>query len=124
VITGIHQCCPIDLQAITKRKDGMIRISRRDSDIANCKTAFHKVVIADVGSALVKRNGEIHVLHLPCQSLMQRLTQSPRAVYVPFVPARKKRIKEWDTLDVIPMRVTDQNVPASALIVTRNQLPG
>src|SRR5436309_4366164 len=105
VITGIHQCCPIDLQAITKRKDGMIQISRRDSDIADCKTALHKLVITDVGSALVKRNGEIHVLHLPCQSL----TQPPRAVYVPFVPAHKKRIKEWDTLDVIPMRVTDQN---------------
>ena len=44
------------------------------------------------------------------------------AVYVPFIPAYKKRFKERNTLDVIPMRVADYDIPAQVLGAARHQL--
>ena len=93
-----------------------------DFNIVDIDGAFDKLVIADLGSALIKRDGEVRILHLSGQGLTQGLAEALGAVYVPFVAGRKKWIKEWDALDMIPMRMADQDVAAQALGAARHQL--
>ena len=40
------------------------------------------------------------------------LAEAHGTVYVPLGAGRKKRFEEGDPLDVIPMRMADQDVPA------------
>jgi hypothetical protein len=49
----------------------MIQIAGGDFDIVVIEATLDKVVIADLGSALIKRDGEIGVLHLPGQSFTE-----------------------------------------------------
>jgi len=91
-------------------------------DIVDIEGALNEVVIANLGSALIERDGEIGILHLPGQGFTQRLAEALGAVYVPFVAGRKKRTKEWDALDMIPMRMADQDVAAQPLGAARHQL--
>ena len=58
---------------------------------------------------------KIGILHLPGQGFTQGLAEALRAVYVPFVTGHKKQSKEWDALDVIPMRMADQEWPRKPL---------
>src|SRR6266581_9064894 len=92
----------------------MIQIVGGDFDIVDIKGALNEVVIANLGSALIQREGEIGILHLPGQGFTQGWAEALRAVYVPFVAGHKKRSEEWDALDVIPMRMADQDVAAHA----------
>ena len=90
----------------------MVQIARGDFNILDFEGPFDEVVIANVSSALIKRDGEIGIIHLPCQHFTQRLAETLGAVYVPFIAGHKKWSKKWDALDVIPMRMADQDVAA------------
>src|SRR6266571_2556742 len=95
VVTCIHHRYPVGLQPITERERWMIQIAGGDFDIVDIEGALNEVVIANLGSALIERDGEIGILHLPSQGFTQRLAEALGAVYVPFVAGRKKRTKEW-----------------------------
>jgi hypothetical protein len=71
VVTSIHHRYPVGFQPITEREHWMIQISGGDVDIVDTKSALDKIVIANLGSALIQRDGEIGILHLPGQSLTQ-----------------------------------------------------
>src|SRR6266446_2950378 len=122
VVTGIHHRYSVGLQPITERERWMIQIMGGDFDIVDVEGALNEVMIANPGSALIKSDGEIGVLHLPGQGFTQGLPEALGAVYVPFVAGRKKRTKEWDALDMIPMRMANQDVAAQALGAARHQL--
>jgi gentisate 1,2-dioxygenase len=62
------------------------------------EAAAAEVMIADLGSALIERDGEIGILHLPGQGFTEGLAEARRAVYVPFVAGHKKRSEEWNAL--------------------------
>jgi hypothetical protein len=100
----------------------MIQITGREFDIVDGKSTFHKVMKPDLGFTLIQCNRKVVVLHLPGQNLTQGFPDPFGAVYVPFAPAHEKRIKEWDALDVVPMRVADKDVPAQGLSVVGDQL--
>jgi hypothetical protein len=100
----------------------MIQIVGGDFDIVYIEGALNEVVIANLGSALIERNGEIGVLHLPGQGFTHGLAEALRAVYVPFATGHKKRSEKWDALDVIPMRMADQDVAAQAFRAGRRQI--
>src|SRR5262245_9226952 len=122
MVATIHDRHPVGLQPITKRKRWMIQIVGGDLDIVDIEGTLNEVVIANLGPALIEREREIGIPHLPRQSFAQGLAEALRAVDVPFVAAHKKRGEEWDALDVIPMRVADQNVAAQALSAGRYQI--
>jgi hypothetical protein len=122
VVTGIHHRYPVSLQPITERERWMIQIAGRDFDIVDIEGALDEVVIANLGSALIERDREIGILHLPGQGFTQGLAEALRAVYVPLVTGQKKRSKEWDALDVIPMRMADQDVTGQAFGAGRHQI--
>src|SRR5436190_8178292 len=122
VVTGIHHRYAVSLQPITERERGMIEIVGGDFNIVDIEGALDEIVIANLRSALIERDGEIGILHLPGQDLSQGLAEALGAIYVPFVAGHKKRIKEREALDMIPMRVADQDVAAQALGAARHQL--
>jgi hypothetical protein len=69
-------------------------------------------VAADGGSELGERDWEVHVLHLPRKCLFHVLTQARGCVDVPLVAGRKQWQKEWQALDVVPMRMAYQDMAA------------
>src|SRR4029453_15045155 len=71
VITSIHHRHPIRFEPITERERWMIQIFGAYFYIVDFENTLDEVVIADRGSALIERNREISVLHLPGQGLMQ-----------------------------------------------------
>jgi hypothetical protein len=58
VVTGIHHCYPVGLQPITERERWMIQIVGGDFDIVDIEGALNEVVIANLGSALIERDGK------------------------------------------------------------------
>src|SRR6266567_6064163 len=114
VVTGIYHRDSIGLQPITERERWMIQILGGDFDIVDIEGALDEVVIANLSPELIEWDGEIGILHLAGQGFTQGLAEALRAVYVPCVPWHKKRSEEWDALDVIPMRMADQDVAAQA----------
>ena len=122
VVAGIYDRCPVGLQPIAKRERRMIQIVGGHPDIVDIEGALDEVMIANPRCKLIERDGEIGVFHLPGQGFTQGLAESFGAVYVPFVAGFKKRSEEWDALNVIPMRMTDQDVAAQAFTAGRYEL--
>src|SRR5205807_4598356 len=81
VVTGIHHRYPVGLQTITERERWMIQIVGGDFDIVDIEGALNEVMISNRGSALIERDGEIGILHLPSQGFTQRLAEALGAVY-------------------------------------------
>ena len=93
----------------------MIQILRRNLDIVDIECPLHQVVISDGRAEFISRDREVRVLHLPRERLPQRLVQSLRPVNIPFVSRHIERCEERYALNVIPMRMTDQNMTGQTL---------
>src|SRR5215831_5791447 len=86
----------------------MIQVAGGDLNVVNLETALDKVMKANARSEFIKRNREIGILHLAGERIAQRLTEPRRAVDVPLTTTNKQRCKERESLNVIPVRVADQ----------------
>jgi hypothetical protein len=86
-----------------------------DFDVVDIEGAFDKIVIMNCSSKLIRGYGKISVLHLTCECFAQGLVETLWTVDVPVIASHKKRGEERDALDVIPMRVTDEDMTAQAL---------
>src|SRR5262245_34008202 len=108
-------------QPVTQRKSGVVQVTGGDLNSAEVKGAFAKLVIADRGAELAKRYREIRVLHLPCEGILQALPQTLRRVDVKFVSLDEERRKKGKTLDVVPVRVSEQEMTAYGVLARRHQ---
>ena len=72
VVTGIHHRYPIGLQSITERKRWMIQIAGGDFDIVDIEGALNELVVANLASALIQRDGEIAELYCICPARVSR----------------------------------------------------
>ena len=79
-------------------------------------------MIANLCTTVIERKWEIVILHLSRQGLAQRGVKALRTIDVPLGPTCEKRLKEWDALDMVPMRVADQDVAAQAICTARNKV--
>src|SRR5215472_4261367 len=95
-----------------------------DFDVVDIEGAFDKIVIMNCSSELIRCYGKISVLHLTSERFAQRLVETLGTVDVPLIAGHKERSEEWDALDMIPMRMADQDVAAQALGAARCQLFG
>ena len=77
---------------------------------------------ADLGRILL--SSELRVVDEKIRAIdfTEGLAEALRAVYVPFVTGHKKRSEEWDSLDVIAMRMANQDVAAQAFSAGRHQI--
>src|SRR5262245_34748463 len=111
VIRCINDRRPLGLKPVTKRQRGMIQIARPDRGIGDPKGSFYQLMIANLRAELVQLYREIGILHLAFESVAQRLAHSLRGVNVPLIASGKERSEERNTLDVVPMRMANKNVP-------------
>ena len=84
--------------------------------------AFDKIVVMDCSSELIRCYGKISVLHLTSERFAQGLVETLGTIDVPLIARHKKWSEERDALDVIPMRVTDEDMTAQAFGAGRHQI--
>ena len=72
--------------------------------------ALGQVVVGDRGRKLVQLDGKVGELHLAGQHVMQRAAAAFRAIDRGRVPRDKGRAEERKALDVIPVRMSEENV--------------
>jgi hypothetical protein len=63
----------------------------------------------DAGTELIECDWEVNVLHLSGERLAKRLVETCWPINIPVTPGNKQRCKKRKSLDVIPMRVTEQD---------------
>ena len=110
VIGRVHHGRSVCLEPISETQRRVIEVLRRHGDVTDLDDAFDEIVVVDSGSHLVGGDREVRILHLACQRVPDRVAQSARPVDVPGVPGSEQRGEERDPLDVVPVRVTDQQV--------------
>src|SRR4029078_3968445 len=77
--------------------------------------------VAHLGGELLDRDREVRVLHLPGERLANRGPQATRAVDVPLECGIEKRSEEGQALDVVPVRVADEDVAALGAVTLGQQ---
>src|SRR4030095_5809700 len=118
---GVDTSHAAGFQAVTQRKSGVVQVTGGDLNRAEVKGALGELVVADRGAELAKCHREILVLHLPGEGILQALPQTLRRVDVPFVSRDKERRKKRKTLDVVPVRVSEQEMTANGVLARRHE---
>jgi len=111
VIGRIDEDRAISLQAISKCQSRVVQILRSDFYITDVKIAFDQFVIADLGPHLIEPHGEIDILHLAGQRVVQGLTEALGGIDVPLVSGPEEGSKEGNALNVIPMGMGNEDMP-------------
>src|SRR5262249_47237101 len=89
----------------------MVQVARGDADVIQGERAFDEVMITDRGPELSQGDGKIGVFHLPGEDLFQTSAQATRTINIPDMARHEQRGKEGEALNVIPVRMTYQQVP-------------
>ena len=110
VIGRVHEGGAVRLEAVAERDPGVIEISGGGVDGTQLEGALAQVMVANRGAHLAERHREIGVLHLPGERLLEPPATAARRVDVPLVARDEQRREEGEALDVVPMRVADQEV--------------
>ena len=111
VISGIDQDHPIGLQPIAQGERGMVQVVRGDTDVLQGERALDELVVADRGPELPQGERKIGVLHLPGEGILQPSARPTRAIDIPDLARHEQRGKEGEALDVVPVRMRQQQVP-------------
>jgi hypothetical protein len=115
MIAAIDNCRAIRLQPVSQRQRRMVQVMSDDSDVVDVEGAFDKIVIANCSSELIRRDGKVSVLHLTGERFAQGLVKTLGTVNVPLVARYEERGEERDPLNVIPVRVTDEDMTRNPL---------
>src|ERR1700682_295785 len=124
VVETVPPRCAVGFDSVAHRHDRMIEKLRRDPRAADCVDALGQVVVGDRGRQLVQRDGEVGVLHLATQDLMQRTAAAFRTIDRGGVPFDKGRGEERKALNVIPVRMSEENVRVYGFLALGHQLGG
>src|SRR5678816_954507 len=109
VVTSIDHAGAAHLQPIAEGEGRMVQVARGDVDVIDLETTLDEVMKKDAGTELIECDREVNVLHLSGKRLAKRLAEPGRPIDIPVTPGNKQRRKKRKSLDVIPMRVTEQD---------------
>ena len=124
MIACVHQNGSVSFQPEPKGESRMIHVLCSDRDVAKLKVTFDQFVIADLGAHLIQPHRKIRIPHLPGERILQGLSEPFGRVDVPFVARNEERSKKGNTLNMIPMGMTDQNMAThSSLTGAHQSLP-
>jgi glutamate-5-semialdehyde dehydrogenase len=76
--------------------------------------ALDEVVVLDRGAEVEELDREVGVLHLARERLVDRRVEAAGPVHVPHVARHEQRREERQPLDVVPVRVPDEQVAVDA----------
>src|SRR5262245_59003084 len=88
----------------------MVEVARGDLDVTDPQLALDELVVANRGAELLELDGKVGVLHLARERVAQRLAEPARRIDVPLVARHEERHEEGNALDVIPVRMADQDM--------------
>ena len=112
VVGGVDEARAVGLDAIAERQRRMVHVVRPDAHVVDLDLAFDQVVVAHPGRELLDRHREVGVLHLARERLADRRPEAARTVDVPLEIGVEQRRQKRQALDVVPVRVADEDVAA------------
>ena len=121
VIDCIDHSDAVGLDAIPERKCRMVQVLGDDAHARDRKLSLDEVVIPDGGVELLQRHREIRVLHLAGERRFELLPHAAWGVEIPLVAGDEQRREEGETLDVIPVRVSNEQVAAQRVLAGGQQ---
>ena len=124
MIHQVHHCHAVSFDSVAHRHGRVIEKLRRNPNAADRVDAFGQVVVRDRCRQLIQVDGEIGELHLAGQDVMQRTAAAFGAIDCDGVPFDKGRSEERKTLNVIPVRMAEENVRVDGFLALRHQLGG
>src|SRR5262245_5383222 len=122
MIAAIDKCRAIRLQPVSLRHRRRCRVRIDDFGVVEVEGAFNKDVIANCSSELIRGDGKVGVLPLTGECFAHGLIKTLGTVNVPLVARYEERGEEWDPLDVIPVRVADEDMTAQSFGPARHQI--
>ena len=97
----------------------MVQILRRHSNAPEIKHALRQIVEPDLGVQGLKCDREILVGHLSCEARLELPAAAARGVDLPEVARDEQRREEWESLNVIPMGVRDEEMAMGRAVARR-----
>src|SRR5262245_19747439 len=110
MVESVNESYTIRPQLVPQGQRRMVKVLGFDRNVIERQGPFDQVVVVNGGTELLELQREIRILHLPGQRLAQRRSQSARRIAVPFIPGPKERSEERQSLYMIPVGMTDENV--------------
>src|SRR5712692_4487397 len=80
--------------------------------LANAELTFNQIMEADGGAKLLEGHRKIGVLHLPGQRGLQVVSPAPWRIEIPLTSRNEERREKRESLNMVPVRVGDQQVSA------------
>ena len=109
VVAQVHNRRAVGLDAVAQRHRRMMEVLRDDPRAADLVRSFSELPEGDGGRKLADLDGEVRELHLTGENFGQRMSAPFRTADRDLVPANEERGEEGEALDVIPVRVAEQD---------------
>jgi hypothetical protein len=94
---------------------GVVQVLRLDEDAAHPEEAFLELGEVDARAQVAELDGKVRVLHLPRHRLLEALLEAERRVDVQLRARDEGGNEERKALDVVPVRVADEEVQTERL---------
>lgn len=124
MVDQVNHRYPVGLDPVAQRHGRVIEVLRRHSRAADRVDALGQVVIDDLGGQLVEFDGKIGKLHLAGEHVMQGAAAAFRTIDRNGISPYEGWTEEGETLDVIPMRVAEENAHAQVFLALRHEVGG
>src|SRR6516162_6693854 len=122
VVGGVDNGCVCSLEPISKGQCRMIQVAGCDREVRDFKGSFYELVVSDFCTKFVQLHGKVRILHLSFEGVAQRAAHSFWGIKVPCVARREERSEERYALDVVPVRMANQDMTAERRRFGRKQV--
>src|SRR5947199_6050956 len=96
--------------SIRNRRSRVVQVLRFDQDFTDPEETFFQFRVMKAAGEILELDGKIRILHLARQRFFETVLKCSRTVDVQFRSGKECRNEEWKSLDVIPVRVADQEM--------------
>ena len=94
----------------------MIQVLGGDAHATDCQCSLAEIVITDRRGQLREGDRKIWMLHLRGQNCFEALAQAARRVEIPLAAFGEHRREEGKALDMVPVRMSDQQVAMHGML--------
>ncbi len=112
VVARVDDRGAVGLDAVAERHRGVVEVLGNDPRAADRVRALAQVGVAERGGELAQLHREVRELHLAGERVVERAAAPLRAVDGDRVPGLERRREEGKALDVVPVRVAEEDARA------------
>src|ERR1700680_1540512 len=109
MVAAIGDTKAIRFNAVSDNRRGMVHGLSVDGEPVKTMSSLAQIPIGDASRELIELYREIMMLHLTGQNVPQRNMGFVGTVYSEVISRNKQRREKWEALNVIPMRMGEQN---------------